>query len=124
MLGKEDKQEMAKTTRKTDSTPAEKKPAARSAKPAATAAGAEKAAVRRTRKVPGDAPAIPAVTDRDVANLGQPVQAPAIALEPTHDEIALRAWSIYERRGGGHGQAMSDWLEAKRQLLSERGPKR
>ncbi len=43
--------------------------------------------------------------------------------EPTHDDIALRAWSIYLQRGASHGQAMSDWLEAKSQLLAERGLK-
>jgi hypothetical protein len=78
-----------------------------------------KAAAQKTKKAAGAA-AIPAITASDVANLGQPVQAPAIPSEPTHDEIALRAWSIYERRGGGHGQAMNDWLEAKRQLSAER----
>src|SRR5512137_1750526 len=110
---------MAKTTRKTDATPAAKKPAVRRA----TTAGAEKPAVRRTRKPAAGVSAIPAVTEFDVANLGQPVQAPAIRSEPTHDEIAVRAWSIYEHRGGGHGQAVDDWLEAKRQLYAERGLK-
>jgi len=119
--GKEDGQDMAKTTRKTDSTPAEKKPAVRRPRAASTVAGTEKATVRKTRKAAGGAPAIPAVTERDVANLGQPVQAPAIPAEPTHDEIAVRAWSIYEHRGGGNGRAMDDWLEAKRQLFAERG---
>jgi hypothetical protein len=61
------------------------------------------------------------MTDSEVANLGQPVKAPAIPSEPTHDEIALRAWSIYESRGGGYDQAMDDWLEARRQLFAERG---
>jgi len=119
--GKEVEQDMAKTTRKTDSTAAEKKPAVRRSRAASTAAGAEKTPVRKTRKAAGDAMAIPAVTARDVANLGQPVQAPAIPAEPTHDEIALRAWSIYEHRGGGSGQAFDDWVEARRQLFAERG---
>jgi hypothetical protein len=114
---------MAKMTRKTEPTAAEKKPAARRTKDAGDA-GAVKPAVRRTKKTAAETPAIPAITASDVANLGQPVQAPAIPSEPTHDEIALRAWSIYERRGGGHGQAMSDWLEAKRQLNAERGARR
>ena len=65
-------------------------------------AGAETATARRqTKTAPGAGP---------VAEL-------------THDDIALRAWSIYLQRGASHGQAMSDWLEAKRQLLAERGPK-
>jgi hypothetical protein len=111
---------MAKTTRKTEETAAEKKPAARRTKTATAAAGVKKTATRTRKKA--DAPgSIPAVSAREVANLGQPVQAPRIPAEPTHDEIALRAWSIYESRGGGHGQAFDDWVEAKRQLYAERG---
>jgi hypothetical protein len=115
---------MAKTTRKTEPTTAEQKPAARRAKPAAPAAGARKTTARGRKRVEGSAADIPAMTAREVANVGQPVQAPAIPAEPTHDEIALRAWSIYESRGGGHERAMDDWLEAKRQLFAERGRKR
>jgi hypothetical protein len=110
---------MAKTTRKTEPTTAERKPVTRRAKAADPAAGATKTI--RTRKKAGDSSAIPAMTETEVANLGQPVQAPAILAEPTHDEIALRAWSLYESRGGGNGQAFDDWVEAKRQLFAERG---
>ena len=93
---------MAKTTRKTEPTTAVKKPAVRRPKAAAPVAGAETATTRRqTKTAPGAAP---------VAEL-------------THDDIALRAWSIYLQRGASHGQAMSDWLEAKQQLFSERGLK-
>ena len=91
---------MAKTTRKTESTPAEKKPLVRRTKAASPASGAG-TAVRPAKKAASEAP--------------------APAFEPTHDEIALRAWSIYESRGGGHGEAMDDWLEARRQLCAERG---
>ena len=112
---------MAKTTRKTEPTAVVKKPAARRAKAAAPAAGARKVTPRSRKNAEGSDAAIPAMTAREVANLGQPVQAPAIPAEPSHDEIALRAWSIYESRGGGHDQAMDDWLEAKRQLYAERG---
>ena len=93
---------MAKTTRKTEPTTAVKKPAVRRPKAAAPVAGAETATTRRqTKTAPGAAP---------VAEL-------------THDDIALRAWSIYLQRGASHGQAMSDWLEAKQQLFAERGLK-
>jgi hypothetical protein len=102
---------MAKTTRKTEPTTAEKKPAARRAKAAAPAAGTEKTTARRRAKPAPEA-----------WNAGQP-SGQALASEPTHDEIALRAWSIYERRGWSHGEAVSDWLEAKAQLLLERGLK-
>ena len=108
--GKEDKHDMAKTTRKTEPTTAETKPAARRAK-AAPAAGVENATTRRRTKAAPDS-----------ATPGQPTGQGA-AQEPTHDEIALRAWSIYLQRGASHGQAMSDWLEAKQQLFAERGLK-
>ena len=93
---------MAKTTRKTEPTTAEKKPAARRPKAADPVAGAETVMTRRqTKTAPGA----------------------ARVAEPTHDDIALRAWSIYLQRGASHGQAMSDWLEAKQQLFAERGLK-
>ena len=102
---------MAKTTRKTEPTSAEKKPAVRRAKAAAPAAGAEKVTARRQPKAaPG------------ASNAEQP-SGQAFASEPTHDEIALRAWSIYENRGGGHGQSFDDWVEARTQLFLERGLK-
>ena len=110
MQGKEDKHDMAKTTRKTEPAATEKKPAVRRAK-AAPAAGAEKATTRRrTNAGPG------AVSGAEPVEQG-------FVPEPTQDEIALRAWSIYEKRGGGHGQAFDDWVEARTQLFVERGLK-
>ena len=49
----------------------------------------------------------------------------ARASVPTDDEIQLRAYFISERRHrfALPGDASSDWLEAKRQLLSELGPR-
>lgn len=44
---------------------------------------------------------------------------------PTDEQIRLRAYFISERRRrfGLQGDANSDWIEAKRQLLSEIGPR-
>ena len=39
---------------------------------------------------------------------------------PTHDEIARRAFVIYEQRGSANGSDLDDWLEAERQLLLDR----
>jgi hypothetical protein len=36
--------------------------------------------------------------------------------EPTHDEIARRAYQLYESRGGGHGRDLDDWFHAEREL--------
>ena len=110
MQGKEDKHDMAKTTRKTDTTTADRKPAARRPK-AAPVAGAEKVTTRRRTK-----------TSPEAAPAAEPAEQ-ALVPEPTHDEIALRAWSIYENRGGGHGQSFDDWVEARTQLFLERGLK-
>ena len=35
---------------------------------------------------------------------------------PTLDQIAQRAYEIYQSRGGTDGQDMEDWLQAEREL--------
>ena len=37
-----------------------------------------------------------------------------------HDEIALRAYQLYQNRGEQHGYDRDDWLEAETQLVRER----
>jgi hypothetical protein len=37
---------------------------------------------------------------------------------PTHDEIARRAYEIYQQRAGNQGDPEADWLEAERELLA------
>jgi len=46
---------------------------------------------------------------------------PAVSAEPSDDSVRLRAYFISERRRrfALPGDAESDWLEAKRQLLAE-----
>jgi hypothetical protein len=39
---------------------------------------------------------------------------------PSHDEIADRAFRIFEARGGHDGQDREDWLQAEAELLVER----
>jgi hypothetical protein len=36
--------------------------------------------------------------------------------EPSHDEIAQRAYGIYCERGREHGHDLGDWLDAEREL--------
>jgi hypothetical protein len=38
----------------------------------------------------------------------------------TDEDIARRAYELYERRGGGHGRDVDDWLEAERELKPRR----
>jgi hypothetical protein len=40
--------------------------------------------------------------------------------EPTHLEIAHRAFELYLARGGDHGHDVADWFEAERQLRERR----
>ena len=39
----------------------------------------------------------------------------------THEEIELRAYEIYQRRGGGDGRDLDDWFAAEQELARERG---
>jgi Protein of unknown function (DUF2934) len=39
--------------------------------------------------------------------------------QPTHEEIALRAYHIYVQRGGAPGNELEDWTQAERQLIEE-----
>lgn len=43
------------------------------------------------------------------------------AVEPTYDEIAARAFTIWERKGRAEGQDMVNWREAEAELRAERG---
>ena len=36
--------------------------------------------------------------------------------QPSHADIARRAYELYLRRGAEHGLALQDWLEAERDL--------
>ena len=45
-----------------------------------------------------------------------------ITRKPSHDEIAQRAFELYQRRGCQPGHETEDWLEAQKQLSSEPAP--
>ena len=34
-----------------------------------------------------------------------------------HEQITLKAYELYEKRGGEHGHHMEDWCEAEQQVL-------
>jgi hypothetical protein len=36
--------------------------------------------------------------------------------QPPEDDIARRAYTLFERRGGEHGYDVGDWLQAEREL--------
>ena len=41
------------------------------------------------------------------------------AAEPRIERIARRAHELYEARGGTHGRALEDWLQAEREIDAE-----
>jgi hypothetical protein len=55
----------------------------------------------------------------------EPVSSSPVAFDPTDEQIRMRAYFIAERRKRFDlpGDANSDWLDAKRQLLSEISPR-
>ncbi|HXN51392.1 MAG TPA: DUF2934 domain-containing protein [Candidatus Acidoferrum sp.] len=49
-------------------------------------------------------------------------QKPRTAInQPTQEEIALRAFQIYLKRGGAPGNELEDWIQAETQLAVENG---
>jgi len=43
----------------------------------------------------------------------------AAVTEPRIERIARRAHELYEARGGTHGRALEDWLQAEREIDAE-----
>jgi hypothetical protein len=60
------------------------------------------------------------VIDRPLGSVEEPDGASQLTAaqrpQPTTEEIAQRAYEIYQSRGGTDGQDIEDWLEAERQL--------
>ena len=42
-----------------------------------------------------------------------------LAIEPTHEDTARRAYELFEDRGGEHGHDWEDWLQAERELREQ-----
>ncbi|MCB9841032.1 MAG: DUF2934 domain-containing protein [Phycisphaeraceae bacterium] len=56
----------------------------------------------------------PGATDRGVRHIHD-----GATHRPTPEQIQQRAYEIWQRRGGGDGNAAVDWLQAERELLGE-----
>ncbi len=41
---------------------------------------------------------------------------------PTHEQIAVRAYECWQRRGGIEGSAEDDWRQAEEELRAEKKP--
>lgn len=79
--------------------------------PKADAADAARAASKpRTRtRAPKKAATIVAAAEPEATTASGTV-------EPSDEDIRVRAYHRYLERGGGHGMDFEDWLEAKREL--------
>ena len=56
----------------------------------------------------------PATVPTATGDIRNPVG--SLASEPTHDDIARRAYLHYEGRGGEQGHDWDDWFQAEREL--------
>lgn len=52
----------------------------------------------------------------DTIVVTETIEVTEVILEPTADDIRVRAYHRYLERGGGHGMDFEDWLEAEREL--------
>jgi len=57
-----------------------------------------------------------------ISTVGSAHSRPALLVvdSPSHQEIAERAFSLFQARGCAVGQDLDDWLQAERELLHER----
>lgn len=51
-----------------------------------------------------------------MAASGIPNVLDGLAIELTHEQIAVRAYQLYADRGGEHGHDLQDWFQAEREL--------
>ena len=103
-------------TRKTKTTTKTAAPAKTSAKKATPA---PRAKAMSTATAPVD-PAKKAARARKPKADGQPVDlTPQITL--THDQIAARAFEVWQRKGRPNGQDAQNWAEAEAELKRELG---
>lgn len=108
---------MAKSTKKSEA-PAESKPAVRRSRTTKTAAATTVPATRRVAS-PRRKKVVDVIEDRGLtaavaAQAARSVSAP----EPTHDEIATRAYFLHLE--GSH-DSVSNWMQAVAELRAERG---
>lgn len=84
----------------------------RAAAPKAATKPAVKAAT--TKKTAGTTPAKPRATRTRVQAAAAAPAAPFAA--PTHEQIARRAYDLFETSGQQHGRTLEHWLMAEREL--------
>jgi hypothetical protein len=55
----------------------------------------------------------------DVDESGQFYRDAAVSIRPTQEEIAIRAYELFLRRGWRSGTETEDWLQAEKELIAE-----
>jgi hypothetical protein len=50
-----------------------------------------------------------------MAASGVPSALDGLAIELNYEEVARRAYQLYEARGGDHGHDLQDWFQAERE---------
>ena len=91
-------------------TPAAQRTGGRTEASAGRRSSAARRAREETRVNATSAEAIDRAADRPLD------QEPSAARTPSYEEIAEAAYHRYLKRGGTHGSAFEDWLEAEREL--------
>ena len=66
---------------------------------------------KATQPAPAPNPDIPGEARDDA-----PLESMSMGSEPSEEDIRMRAYQRYLKRGGGHGMDFEDWLEAERDL--------
>ena len=49
-----------------------------------------------------------------------PLESMSMGSEPSEEDIRMRAYHRFLERGGGHGSDFEDWLEAERELKTQK----
>ena len=73
---------------------------------------------KRTRKQPGETSEDPKGEASAYSDLVWQDQQPTLTHVVASEDIARRAYELYELRGGGPGSDLEDWLTAERELKS------
>jgi hypothetical protein len=71
----------------------------------------------KARKKPVDVLADPIAPEDSGANPIAPQDSGDTTAAVNRDRIESRAYELYMARGGQHGRALEDWLEAEQELL-------
>ena len=75
---------------------------------------------RRDRQVPSQSSEIPGHPTNPFS--GGPSGVWIITIEPTYDDIARRAYELYQQRGCTDGEDWQDWFQAENELRKRHLP--